>query len=165
MRSKSVLALSPAAVGVFGVAGSATATPPEGLTTTILAKPTVPALDIRAHTRPADTWGVRIKTRGVSDGYIVDNLIAPGGTTGWHSHPGPSLIFVVRGAVTNYESDDPQCAGQVYLAGTSFVDQGGRDVHMLRNNGDVVAETIAVQLIPANAPRRIDAAAPGNCTS
>lgn len=165
MRSKSVLALSPAAVGVFGVAGSATATPPEGLTTTILAKPTVPALDIRAHTRPADTWGVRIKTRGVSDGYIVDNLIAPGGTTGWHSHPGPSLIFVVRGAVTDYESDDPKCAGQVYPAGTSFVDRGGRDVHMLRNNGDVVAETIAVQLIPANAPRRIDAAAPGNCTS
>jgi hypothetical protein len=67
--------------------------------------------------------------------------------------------------VTNYESDDPTCTGQVYLAGSSFVDQGGRDVHMLRNNGDVVAETIAVQLIPANAPRRIDAAIPGNCTS
>lgn len=36
---------------------------------------------------------------------------------------------------------------------------------MLRNDGDVVAETIAVQLIPANASRRIDAAAPRNCTS
>jgi quercetin dioxygenase-like cupin family protein len=165
MKSKSVLALSLVAVGVFGVAGSAAATPAEGLTTTILAKSTVPPLDIRAHTRPADTWGVRIKTRGVSDGYVVDNVIAPGGTTGWHSHPGPSLIFVVRGAVTNYESDNPKCAGQVYQAGTSFVDQGGRDVHMLRNDGDVVAETIAVQLIPANASRRIDAAAPRNCTS
>jgi hypothetical protein len=108
---------------------------------------------------------VRIKTHGVSDGYVVDNVIEPGGTTGWHSHPGPSLIFVVRGAVTNYESDDPKRTGQAYPAGTSFVDQGGRDVHMLRNNGDVVAETIAVQLIPANAPRRIDAAAPRNCTS
>jgi hypothetical protein len=135
------------------------------LTTTILAKATVPALDIKAHTRPADGWGVRIKTRGVSDGYVVDNVIAPGGTTGWHSHPGPSLIFVVRGAVTNYESDDPACAGKVYTAGTRFVDQGGRDVHMLRNNGNVAAETIAVQLIPANAPRRIDAAAPRNCAS
>ena len=108
---------------------------------------------------------MRIKTHGVSDGYVVDNVIEPGGTTGWHSHPGPSLIFVVRGAVTNYESDDPKCTGQVYPAGTSFVDQGGRDVHMLRNNGDVAAETIAVQLIPANATRRIDAAAPRNCTS
>jgi hypothetical protein len=36
---------------------------------------------------------------------------------------------------------------------------------MLRNNGDVEAETIAVQLIPAGADRRIDAAAPHNCAS
>jgi len=165
MRSKTVLVLSLAAVGVFGVAGSASATPPQGLTTTILAKSTVPALDIKAHTHGPDAWGVRIKTRGVSDGYVVDNVIAPGGTTGWHSHPGPSLIFVVRGAVTNYASDDPRCRGQVYWAGTSFVDQGGRDVHMLRNEGDVAAETIAVQLVPANAARRIDAIAPSNCTS
>jgi quercetin dioxygenase-like cupin family protein len=165
MRSKNLLVLALAAVGVFAISGSAAATPSEGLTTTILAKSTVPALDIRAHTRPADAWRVRIKTHGVSDGYVVNNVIAPGGTTGWHSHPGPSLIFVVRGTVTNYESDDPKCTGRVYPEGSSFVDPGGRDVHMLRNNGDVEAETIAVQLIPAGADRRIDAAAPHKCAS
>jgi hypothetical protein len=95
MRSKSVLGLSLTAVGVLGVAGSAAATPPQGLTTTILAKSTMPALDVRAHTRGPDAWGVQIKTRGISDGYVVDNVIAPGGTTGWHSHPAPRRIDAV----------------------------------------------------------------------
>jgi hypothetical protein len=36
---------------------------------------------------------------------------------------------------------------------------------MLRNNGDVDAETIAVQLLPSDAPRRIEADAPANCSS
>ena len=79
--------------------------------------------------------------------------------------PGPSLIFVIRGAVTNYTSDDPTCTGQVYSAGSGFVDPGGGDVHKLVNNGDVNAETIAVQLLPKDAPRRIDANVPANCSS
>jgi len=33
----------------------------------------------------------------------------------------------------------------------------------LRNKGVVPAKTIAVQLIPAGATRRIDAPSPGNC--
>jgi hypothetical protein len=33
------------------------------------------------------------------------------------------------------------------------------------NNGDVNAETIAVQLLPKDAPRRIDANVPANCSS
>jgi hypothetical protein len=44
-----------------------------------------------------------------------------------------------------------------------FVDPGGGHVHVLRNEGPIEARTIAVQLIPAAAVRRIDAPAPGNC--
>jgi hypothetical protein len=47
--------------------------------------------------------------------------------------------------------------------GQGFIDSG-KDVHILRNEGSVLAETIAVQLLPANTPsRRIDQPAPGNC--
>jgi hypothetical protein len=45
----------------------------------------------------------------------------------------------------------------------SFVDSGGSHAHIVRNEGNVIASTIAVQLIPANAVRRIDVASPGNC--
>jgi hypothetical protein len=41
-----------------------------------------------------------------------------------------------------------------------IVDEGGDHVHVLRNEGAVEARTVAVQLIPAAAPRRVDA--PGN---
>jgi hypothetical protein len=166
MKRKWVWALLLALMAVAVYAGTVLATPQSGVTTTFFAnKIAFGEIDVNRHTIPADTWQARIKTKGLSDGYVVDNVIKPGGTTGWHSHPGPSLIFVIRGAVTNYESDDPSCTGQVYSAGSGFVDAGGSDVHMLRNNGDVDAETIAVQLLPSDAPRRIEADAPANCSS
>jgi hypothetical protein len=37
-------------------------------------------------------------------------------------------------------------------------------VHIIRNEGSILASTIAVQLIPAGATRRIDEPAPGNCS-
>jgi quercetin dioxygenase-like cupin family protein len=166
MRSKKIWAVPVVALlagAVYG--GTALATPQQGVTTTLLAnKVAFGQIDINAHTLPANTWQARLETHGSTDAYVVDNVIQPGGTTGWHSHPGPSLIFVISGAVTNYTSDDPICTGQIYPAGSGFVDPGGADVHMLKNNGNVPAETVAVQLLPQGATRRIDADAPENCT-
>ena len=58
---------------------------------------------------------------------------------------------------------DPDCKPHVYKTGMGFVDAGGDHVHILRNEGDVEAKTIAVQIIPADAARRIDVEDPGNC--
>ena len=60
---------------------------------------------------------------------------------------------MVSGTIINYDSDAPQCAGQDYTAPAAFMDAGGNDVHMLRNNGSEPAETIAVQLIPSGQMR------------
>ena len=56
-----------------------------------------------------DGHKVDIDTKGDSDLYVVSNVIAPGGHTGWHTHPGPSLITVKSGTITAYEGDDPTC--------------------------------------------------------
>jgi hypothetical protein len=170
MRSKWVWALVVVIVGTALWAGTVLATPSSHLTTTILGKSTFGEIELNAHTIPADLWQARVKTQGTSDVYVVDNKLAPVdpvthqvASTGWHSHPGPSLILVVAGTVTNYSSDDPTCTEQPYSAGQGFVDSG-EDVHILRNEGDVQAETIAVQLLPQGADRRIDVpTAPGNC--
>jgi hypothetical protein len=53
----------------------------------------------------------------------------------------------------------------VYTAPSAFVDEGGDHVHKLVNAGTVDAETIAVQLLPKDAPRKIDADIPPNCPS
>jgi quercetin dioxygenase-like cupin family protein len=108
-------------------------------------------------------WLSLQKTNGLSNVYVQSNVWAPGGSTGWHSHPGHSLIIVTAGAVTDYEGHDPDCKPHVYKTGMGFVDPGGDHVHILRNEGDVEAKTIAVQLIPADAARRIDVSDPGNC--
>jgi hypothetical protein len=109
-------------------------------------------------------WLSSQKTKGLSDVYVQNNVWQPGGSTGWHSHPGHSLIIVTAGTVTDYESDDPKCKPQVYTQGMGFVDAGGDHVHLIRNEGTVPASTVAVQVIPAGATRRIDAAtAPANC--
>ena len=168
MKLKWILALLAAVLGV-GLYSSTVLATPSTVTTTILAKSRFADIDLKAHSIPASLWRAKIKTHGSSDVYVVDNKLAaktattPGGTTGWHSHPGPSLIQVVAGTVTNYEGDDPSCTPHVYTAGMGFVDAGGKDVHMLVNEGSVPAETIAVQLLPQDAVRRIDAADPGNC--
>ena len=110
-----------------------------------------------------EIWGSLQKTKGASDVYVQNNVWQPGGDTGWHSHPGHSLIIVTAGTVTDYESDDPACKPTVYTTGMGFVDSGGDHVHLIRNEGSVVASTMAIQVIPANAARRIDADAPSNC--
>jgi quercetin dioxygenase-like cupin family protein len=111
----------------------------------------------------SDIWLSWQKTKGASDVYVQSNVWAPGGSTGWHTHPGHSLIVVTAGAVTAYEGDDPDCKPTVYTQGMGFVDPGGDHVHNIRNEGGIEARTIAVQLIPADAVRRIDAENPGHC--
>jgi len=103
------------------------------------------------------------RTKRFSDIYVQSNVWAPGGSTGWHAHPGNSVIIVIAGTVTNYEGHDPACKPHVYKTGMTFIDPGGGHIHILRNEGAVEAKTISLQFIPANAARRIDVADPGNC--
>ena len=163
MKSKWVLALVVGVVASAVYAGNVLATPSTAPPPTILGKAQFGEIDVNAKTIPADLWQAHVKTHGLSDVYVVDNKLPVGSTTGWHSHPGPSLILVVAGTVTNYMGDDPTCTGHSYSQGQGFIDPGGGDVHMLRNEGSVPAETIAVQLLPQGATRRIDEPDPGNC--
>lgn len=178
MKSRWIWAVLVAVIGVTVYVGNVLATPSAGQSTTILAKATVDDLDLSGHMlttavgrdgkpHPNGVWLAWIKTHGLSDLYVVDNTFAPnGGTSGWHSHPGPSIVFVKAGTVTNYSSDEPGCAPRVYTAGQSFVDPGGDDEHMIRNEDLAVpAETIAVQFLPQGATRRIDEPTPDGCPS
>jgi quercetin dioxygenase-like cupin family protein len=107
-------------------------------------------------------WKAKIKTKGASDLHVIQNTIVPGGTFGWHSHPGPSLVIVKSGTATFYMGDDPMCMPHVVPTGSGFVDSG-HDVHVVRNEGTVDLVTVVASLVPAGAARRIDEPDPGNC--
>jgi hypothetical protein len=171
MKTRLAWGAAAAVIGTaFGVV-TLLATPGPGFTSTTLAKATFGRLHLR-NRLPGSEWESELQTEGLSDVYVQSNVWAPvgdatwpaGGTTGWHTHPGFSLITVTAGTVTAYDGDDPACTPHVYSKGMGFVDPGGGHVHLIRNEGTVQAQTIAVQLIPAGAARRIDASpAPGNC--
>ena len=119
-------------------------------------------------------WLSMQKTKGSSDLYVQSNVwqsVSPTGvvaSTGWHTHPGHSLIIVTSGTITDYRAD---CTPHVYTfvpgqPAPTLVDPGHDHVHIIRNEGSVPASTIAVQLVPydpAKANRRIDAPAPESC--
>jgi quercetin dioxygenase-like cupin family protein len=158
-----------ALVGAFFVTyvSGALATDPQGVTTVPLGVARFDNIDAATRTvvsprHPRDVWNARIRTKGASDVHVLQNTIVPGGTFGWHSHPGPSLVIVKSGTATFYESDDPACAPHVVPTGSGFVDNGGH-VHVVRNEGSVDLVTVVVSLVPAGFARRIDEPAPANC--
>ena len=159
MRNRLMFALTAALLGAVAMFGFVQATPIGGVTGTPIAKGQFGEIDAKTL---SSSWQARIDTKGESDLYVLENRIAPGGTFGWHSHPGPSLVIVKAGALTLYLADDPSCTPQVFGAGSGFVDNGG-DVHLVRNEGAIDAVVIVTSLVPRGAERRIDEPAPGNC--
>ena len=119
-----------------------------GLTTTMLAKSSFGEIDINVHLRPPRPC-VGVGRRIAPPTSTSSTTDRAGRTTGWHTHPGPSLIEVVAGRRrANPANPDPGSrTPHVYTAGTGFVDPGGDGSHMLRNEGSVQARRSRVQLL------------------
>jgi quercetin dioxygenase-like cupin family protein len=150
-------------IGIVSAAaygGTVLATPPSGTTVAPLA-PVAQFDEINAKAKIGE-WKAKIKTKGVSDLHIVQVTIQPGGTIGWHSHPGLSFVIVKSGTATVYDGDDPSCTPHVLPTGSSLFEPAG-DVHIVRNEGDVPLVNVVVQLVPNGAPRLISEPDPGNC--
>jgi quercetin dioxygenase-like cupin family protein len=155
-----------AGISIAYVSG-ALATNPRGVVTTTFGVARFDSIDSTTKTdvdpgHANSFWQARLNTKGASDLYVLQNTIAPGGTFGWHSHPGPSLVIVKSGTATFYMKDDPTCSPVVVHSGAGFVDDG-HDTHVVRNDGNVDLVTVVVSLVPAGFARRIDEAAPPNC--
>jgi quercetin dioxygenase-like cupin family protein len=145
-----------ATVGLGVPVGIAIATPGSGIVAApVIARATVDAdqfkLKLRDSSKPADAA-------------IQQVTIAPGGQTGWHTHPGPAVVLVKSGEFTLYQADDPSCTGRTYRAGQSFVDAGYGNVHIGRNEGTTNLELWVAYLdVPVGGAFRIDEPAPVNC--
>jgi hypothetical protein len=174
LRSHKMISVALALTALAGASfityvSGALATAPQGVTTLTLGVARFNDIDASARTdvdpgRRRDIWKARIRTKGATDVHMLQNTIVPGGTFGWHSHPGPSLVIVKSGTATFYNADDPACAPRVVLTGSGFVDDG-QDTHVVRNEGTVDLVTEVVSLVPAGFARRIDEPAPASCPS
>ena len=117
------------------------------------------------HPAVASAFGLPAARRVPAADFAVQLVtLAPGGATGWHTHPGPALVLVRSGEFTLY-SAAAGCQPTTYKAGQSFVDAGFGNVHIGRNEapaGNV--ELYVVYLAPAGAGVRIDAPKPAAST-
>lgn len=152
-----------AAIAVLPVlAGVGLATPGVGVLAAPIHARGVHAEELNVHSKS----GVKLQTKGSVDFVTQQIRLAPGGTTGWHSHHGPVLVTIKSGEMTLVYADDPTCAGRRYTAGQSFVDRGDEIVHTALNTGATDLEFWATYLVPG-APGtgvRIDEPNPGSCS-
>jgi quercetin dioxygenase-like cupin family protein len=169
MKFGMVSAIALALVGAtVAIILPARATPQSGVSSVTLAHGSFDEIDIFAKTdldpgNRTDYWKAMINTKGASHLYVLQNTVLPGGSFGWHSHTGPSLIIVMSGVATEYEGNDPTCTPRVHPAGTTFVDAGETSGHLVRNDGSVNLVVTVVRLVPEGAVQRVDLPNPGNC--
>jgi quercetin dioxygenase-like cupin family protein len=154
------LAAAGALVATALVVVPALATPPSGVTLMPLA-PVGQFAPIKENAKTGD-WKAKIKTKGVSDLQVNQVTIQPGGTLGWHYHPGPSFVIVKSGTATFYMGNDPMCMRHVIPTGGTLFEPANM-VHIVRNEGEVPLVNVVVQLVPTGAPRLISVPSPGNC--
>jgi len=100
---------------------------------------------------------IELELKGPSDVLQSVLVFQPGGDTGWHTHPGPVVVVVKSGALTEYESNG--CV-VVHPAGSVFFEAKGQ-VHRAVNQTGVVSEVYATFLSPAGAQPLIPASDPG----
>ena len=122
--------------------GAALATTPKGVTPTPLTRATLGKFE-------AENKGIEVESQRTSaDFALAKVVIEPGGTTGWHHHPGVALVSVNSGAVSEY---DKNCHKSVFKAGEGFVESNGK-VHVVRNRGTANAVLYVTFIAPTKTP-------------
>jgi hypothetical protein len=129
---------------------------------------TVPTGALAAHNKVDD---IRISSiaRAVEDGradvFVTHARFTPGQDTGWHTHPGPVFVQVVKGSLTYQDARHGQCHEATYEAGQGFFDRGHGHVHRAFA-GASGAEFYPVFVLRPGSPEHIiPATAPEECTA
>jgi len=106
------------------------ATPPSGLSFSLVGRATVPEFSVKRKDKALD-WAIRLDTDQPIDVATQVVTFQPGGFSGWHTHPGPVFFTVHTGTLTVYEGDDPTCTPHVFTAGTGAVEAAtSTHIHM-----------------------------------
>ena len=106
---------------------------------------------------------VKLQTKGEVKVAFQRITIGEGGTLGWHTHPGPTVVTVFQNTLSFYHAED--CTEEIeYTPGQSFSNMPD-EIHLARNEGAGDVVVFAVYFVPQSietGPQlRIDQPAPG----
>lgn len=153
MKRRSAVALAIGAVSSLAItAAIAAATPPAGVTPVIhVAGAALPDVKVNADK-------IKFQTKAPTDVSVLTLTLAPGGTTGWHSHPGFAVIAVAEGTGKLYFSD---CSSKTFRAGQAFVEAGDDRPTLFRNETSLPVVVTVTFVAPKGAAIIRDEADPG----
>jgi quercetin dioxygenase-like cupin family protein len=161
--TRTVSALACATVmALVGTASIAQARPDDGGSGLPATPASPPVVELLSRGSVAKPFEVRTRGIGLDADRRIDVAVAhltfqPGGSTGWHRHPGPTVVTITTGELT---ITDQACRSRTYQAGDSFVEPGPPR-HVAVNTADATTQTIVTFFVPKGAPAlTIPAAAP-----
>lgn len=160
LRRTAVVLAGLALLGSSALVGAALATPSIGVTAEVARGELDRPLDVNISFDPETK--VKIKTKGHIELATQRVVAVPGATFGWHHHPGPTMVVVLRGTVTLYH-DEACTEGTAYGPGTAF-HQNPDEIHLARNESTEDLVLFATYLVPKTTPPialRIDEPSPG----
>jgi len=135
-------------VAVNAVPGAAT--PPVGFTSQVLGRGTY----MSHGTLPLEQG---------SDIVVSKITVVPGGSSGWHSHPGGAIVVVQQGEITIYESVGNHCDITTYTQGQSFIERPGVVVDAVNTGATNFILFVTFPGVPVGGSSRIDQPNPGTC--
>ena len=104
---------------------------------------------------------VRFRATADTNTVVASFTFGPNSSTGWHTHPGRTLVTVKSGTFTVYHAED--CEPLVYEPGDAFVELP-TTVHVGRNETSGVVELGVVFFrVPIDGSPRIDQPQPEDC--
>jgi quercetin dioxygenase-like cupin family protein len=135
-------------VAISAVPGAAT--PPSGFTSQLLGRGTY----VSDGTLPL---------RQGMDVVVSKITVSPGGSSGWHSHPGGAIVVVQQGELTIYASVGNHCDTTVYSKGQSFIERPGDVVDAVNTGSTDYILYVTFPGVPVGGSSRTDEANPGTC--
>ena len=145
-------------VVALAIAGASWATPGSGVVVT--ERVVSSAADIESSIIQGGDSGQLQLHQKIGGGKSLVNVttatqtFAPGGSSGWHSHPGPGWVVIVSGTASMEET---QGCFVDYPAGSVIFEAGPSDIHNLHNRSGTDAMVLRTWFFsPVGVPGRID---------
>jgi quercetin dioxygenase-like cupin family protein len=155
MRFRSLAVLTSFTLIPAAVVGIASATAPSGVT---------PVAHVSGAKLPGkvkvDADGIKFQAKAPTRASVLTLTVDPGGSTGWHTHPGLAVISVTRGTGTLYSTD---CSSRTFKSGSAFVESGDDEATLFRNEGSTPVVLTVTFIAPRGAAIIRDEPAPGSC--
>jgi quercetin dioxygenase-like cupin family protein len=156
VKTKVFVILAVAIGVVFLSSNAVTANPGVGFTAKVLAKGRL------SQPTQIEALGVQFSTERATDVYVQQVDIAPGGSSGWHEHPGLVMVAVATGAVVVTVGCD---TGHQYSAGQSFVEPPLTPMMVANASSTSPAQNFATVVVPAGRAPRIELPGAPDCSA